>query len=109
MLSRRQAAPNRRRPTSSRPGIAAADSRGARHQALLVTPLVYSAPPSEGGPMEIRQALTFDDVMLVPAASGILPTDTNTGTRLTRQINLIIPLMSAAMDPVTSRALAILT
>jgi len=36
--------------------------------------------------MEIRQALTFDDVMLVPAASGILPADTDTGTRLTREI-----------------------
>ena len=51
--------------------------------------------------MEIRQALTFDDVMLVPAASGILPADTDTGTRLTREISLGIPLMSAAMDTVT--------
>src|SRR6266566_8129096 len=57
--------------------------------------------------MEIRQALTFDDVMLVPAASGILPTDTNTGTRLTREIALGIPLISAAMDTVTESALAI--
>ena len=57
--------------------------------------------------MEIRQALTFDDVMLVPAASGILPADTDTGTRLTREISLGIPLMSAAMDTVTEGALAI--
>jgi len=57
--------------------------------------------------MEIRQALTFDDVMLVPAASGILPTDTDTATRLTREIELGIPLISAAMDTVTESALAI--
>jgi len=57
--------------------------------------------------MEIRQALTFDDVMLVPAASGILPADTATATRLTREIELGIPLISAAMDTVTESALAI--
>src|SRR5438128_10342953 len=57
--------------------------------------------------MEIRQALTFDDVMLVPAASGILPGDTDTRTRLTREIELGIPLVSAAMDTVTEGALAI--
>src|SRR5476649_814186 len=57
--------------------------------------------------MEIRQALTFDDVMLVPAASNILPGDTDTKTRLTRAIELGIPLISAAMDTVTESALAI--
>src|SRR6202034_887636 len=57
--------------------------------------------------MEIRQALTFDDVMLVPAASGVLPGDTDTRTRLTREIELGIPLVSAAMDTVTESALAI--
>src|SRR6202171_2371701 len=57
--------------------------------------------------MEIRQALTFDDVMLGPAASRILPADTDTGTRLTREIELGIPLVSAAMDTVTESALAI--
>ncbi|HEX3535895.1 MAG TPA: IMP dehydrogenase [Stellaceae bacterium] len=57
--------------------------------------------------MEIRQALTFDDVMLVPAASSILPTDTDTRTRITREIELGIPLISAAMDTVTEGALAI--
>jgi len=57
--------------------------------------------------MEIRQALTFDDVMLVPAASGVLPADTDTRTRLTREIELGIPLVSAAMDTVTESALAI--
>src|SRR5215469_1254321 len=57
--------------------------------------------------MEIRQALTFDDVMLVPAASAMLPADTDTRTRLTREIELGIPLVSAAMDTVTESALAI--
>ena len=57
--------------------------------------------------MEIRQALTFDDVMLVPAASSILPGDTDTRTRITREIELGIPLVSAAMDTVTEGNLAI--
>ena len=57
--------------------------------------------------MEIRQALTFDDVMLVPAASAVLPGGTDTRTRLTREIELGIPLVSAAMDTVTESALAI--
>jgi IMP dehydrogenase len=57
--------------------------------------------------MEIRQALTFDDVMLVPAASAIMPGETDTRTRLTREIELGIPLVSAAMDTVTESALAI--
>jgi IMP dehydrogenase len=57
--------------------------------------------------MDIRQALTFDDVMLVPAASSILPGDTDTRTRITREIELGIPLISAAMDTVTEGALAI--
>src|SRR4029077_12206938 len=57
--------------------------------------------------MEIRQALTFDDVLLVPAASSILPTETDTRTRLTREVSLGIPLISAAMDTVTESGLAI--
>src|SRR5437879_6823914 len=57
--------------------------------------------------MEIRQAFTFDDVLLTPAASSVLPTETNTRTRLTRAVELGIPLISAAMDTVTESALAI--
>src|ERR1700749_1929829 len=57
--------------------------------------------------MEIRQALTFDDVMLVPAASATMPGETDTRTRLTREIELGIPLVSAAMDTVTESARAI--
>ena len=57
--------------------------------------------------MDIREALTFDDVLLEPAASAILPTATDTTTRLTKAVTLGIPLMSAAMDTVTESALAI--
>src|SRR5213082_3134882 len=57
--------------------------------------------------MEIPQALTFDDVMLLPTASSVLPGDTDTRTRITREIELGIPLVSAAMDTVTESALAI--
>src|SRR3954471_15351856 len=55
----------------------------------------------------IRDALTFDDVLLVPAASAILPAHANTRTRLTKRIELGIPLLSAAMDTVTEGPLAI--
>ncbi len=57
--------------------------------------------------MEIRQALTFDDVLLEPAQSAVLPSRTDTRTRLTRSIELGIPLISAAMDTVTEARLAI--
>src|SRR5258708_30153499 len=57
--------------------------------------------------MDIRQAFTFDDVLLTPAASPVLPIETSTRTRLTRAIDLGIPLISAAMDTVTESALAI--
>jgi IMP dehydrogenase len=57
--------------------------------------------------MEIREALTFDDVLLEPGPSDVLPADVNTATRLTRGISLNIPLISAAMDTVTEARLAI--
>ena len=57
--------------------------------------------------MEIREALTFDDVLLQPAASSILPAQADTRTRLTASIGLNIPLLSAAMDTVTESSLAI--
>ena len=57
--------------------------------------------------MQIQEALTFDDVLLKPAASAVLPGQTDTRTRLTRTIELNIPLMSAAMDTVTEAGMAI--
>ena len=57
--------------------------------------------------MDIREALTFDDVLLEPAESRILPSQAITRTRLTRTIELGIPLMSAAMDTVTEAEMAI--
>src|SRR5271168_3466998 len=57
--------------------------------------------------MTIREALTFDDVLLVPQASEVLPGQVDTRSRLTKTIELGIPLMSAAMDTVTEAALAI--
>jgi IMP dehydrogenase len=55
----------------------------------------------------IREALTFDDVLLVPGASEILPAHADTRTRLTKSVELGIPLISAAMDTVTEAGLAI--
>ena len=54
-----------------------------------------------------QEALTFDDVLLVPAKSDVLPNQAELKTRLTRSIELIIPLISAAMDTVTESRLAI--
>ena len=55
----------------------------------------------------LEEALTFDDVLLVPAKSEVLPSEVNTGTKLTKKISLSIPLISAAMDTVTEARLAI--
>lgn len=60
---------------------------------------ISKKPPSEG--------LTFDDVLLVPAYSDVLPKDVDISTRLTRNIRLNIPMLSAAMDTVTEASLAI--
>ena len=57
--------------------------------------------------MEIREALTFDDVLLVPAASSVLPLDADTATYVTKLIRMNIPLMSSAMDTVTEARMAI--
>ncbi len=60
-------------------------------------------PPS----IRIRQAITFDDVLLEPGPSEVIPGDVDIRTRLTREISLNVPIVSAAMDTVTETALAI--
>ncbi len=57
--------------------------------------------------MEIRTGLTFDDVLLVPAESAVLPSSANTATRITADIALTIPILSSAMDTVTEADMAI--
>src|SRR5512139_4004674 len=57
-------------------------------------------------PKEIKEGLTFDDILLVPAYSAVLPTQVNIATRLTRTLRLNVPLLSAAMDTVTEAAMA---
>jgi IMP dehydrogenase len=73
----------------------------------------HSAPPKsakstgDSARASIREALTFDDVLLVPGPSEILPGQVDTRTRLTKTVELGIPLISAAMDTVTEAGLAI--
>jgi len=57
--------------------------------------------------MEIREALTFDDVLLVPGASSVLPSTADTQTYVTQSIAMNIPLLSSAMDTVTEGRMAI--
>jgi IMP dehydrogenase len=66
-----------------------------------------ATPSPSANPSDIPLMLTFDDVLLKPAASDILPRDADTTTRITRDITLGIPLISAAMDTVTESKLAI--
>src|SRR5262245_50250345 len=66
------------------------------------------APTAAAGPGEqLQTALTFDDILLVPQHSEVLPGRTDVSTRLTRKIRLNVPLVSAAMDTVTESRLAI--
>src|SRR5215203_7422564 len=58
-------------------------------------------------PKILHDGITFDDVLLIPARSDFVPSDADTRTRLTRSIELNIPLLSAPMDTVTEAALAI--
>jgi IMP dehydrogenase len=86
----------------------AVEEAGIRLNSDIRSPTLAKSPPNLYQPsMEIREALTFDDVLLEPGASEVLPADVNTATRLTRSLSLNIPLISAAMDTVTEARLAI--
>lgn len=63
--------------------------------------------PKIKDPTQIREALTFDDVLLVPGASEVQPNQVDTSTQLTRNIRVQIPVLSAAMDTVTGASMAI--
>src|SRR5688500_12069631 len=69
----------------------------------MTTPSMILSPTETG----IATALTFDDVLLVPQHSTVLPTEVDISTRFTRNIRLNVPLLSAAMDTVTESAMAI--
>jgi len=74
------------------------------------TPHSHTSSRSSGLSPEdrrIEEALAFDDVLLVPGYSQVLPSSTDTRTRLTRTISLNIPIISAAMDTVTEASMAI--
>ncbi len=60
-----------------------------------------------GADKVLREGLTFDDVLLIPAHSSVVPNDVETKTRLTRRLNLNIPILSAGMDTVTESRMAI--
>src|SRR6478609_4070442 len=69
--------------------------------------MAFDTPRPHATPPRIAEALAFDDVLLVPGYSQVLPSATDTRTRLTRTIPLHIPIISAAMDTVTESAMAI--
>lgn len=74
----------------------------------MTVPGASAAPASFTPESRIAaDGITFDDVLLIPARSGVMPGDADTSTRLTRTITLNIPLLSAPMDTVTESALAI--
>ena len=68
---------------------------------------VETSAPSISSPRSITEGLTYDDVLLVPGRSDVVPTNVNTGTQVTARLNLSVPLISAAMDTVTEAPMAI--
>jgi IMP dehydrogenase len=71
------------------------------------SPQAGSAAAASGMAKIVAEGITFDDVLILPRRSGVMPAEADTSTRLTRNIRLNIPLLSAPMDTVTESALAI--
>src|SRR5499433_1857486 len=80
---------------------------GRPRSALLLSMLKTESPALLSSETGLTTALTFDDVLLVPQHSEVVPTQVDVSTRLTRRIRLAVPLVSAAMDTVTESRLAI--
>src|SRR5262244_1704228 len=80
---------------------------GRPRSALLLSMLKTESPALLSIETGLTTALTFDDVLLVPRHSEVVPTKVDVSTRLTRRIRLAVPLVSAAMDTVTESHLAI--
>src|SRR5262249_45550311 len=91
----------------SRPDTRGVVGAAGYHSAMDAPKLELDAAASGLPEKFAREGLTFDDVLLVPAASSVLPNDVSTAARLTRTIVLEIPVVSAAMDTVTEARLAI--
>jgi IMP dehydrogenase len=81
-------------------------TRSAPAASHAPTPLPNPSPAT-GNAKIVAEGITFDDVLILPRRSGVMPADADTSTRLTRRIRLNIPLISAPMDTVTDSALAI--
>ncbi|HKC27727.1 MAG TPA: IMP dehydrogenase, partial [Jatrophihabitans sp.] len=64
-------------------------------------------PDEQRAPQFIPLGLTFDDVLLLPGETDVVPAEVDTRTRLTRDISIAVPLLSAAMDTVTEARMAI--
>ncbi len=99
-------APTSRRAVGKRPASAPASRNGSRPGAAKSAKPV-TAPASFESRIRTDAALTFDDVLLTPRHSLVHPRDVNTASRLTREIGLQVPLVSAAMDTVTESEMAI--
>ncbi len=73
-----------------------------------MTPDATSAAPADGGELALAPlGLTFDDVLILPGASDVVPSEADTSTRLSRRVSLRVPLLSSAMDTVTEARMAI--